>query len=127
MNGLNYGLESKMKIKEIIEEGKLRIDSYHSLPNTRIHPTLDNSSPYHSYRFGIALAGSPKSKTDRDGPIGQKMTTISYTDADDQIVRHAEKEIGAKGKAITSKKSHEHPDTNTTSPVAKKKKNKYGV
>ena len=116
-----------MKIREIIEEGKLRTDSYYALPNTRIHPTLDNSCPYHAYRFGVALAGAPDSKTDKDGPIGQKMTTISYTDVDDEIIRKAEKEIGARGQAITSSKSQEYPDTNTTSPVAKKKKNKYGV
>lgn len=116
-----------MKIREIIEEGKIRADSYYALPNTRIHPTLDNSNPYHSYRFGVALAGSPDTEFDKDGPVGQKMTTISYTTADDEIVRKAEKEIGAKGKDITSKKSLEYPETNTTSPIAKKKKNKYGV
>lgn len=116
-----------MKIREIVAENKLRTDSYYALPSTRIHPTLDNSCPYHAYRFGVALAGSPDSTFDKDGPIGQKMTTIAYSAADDEIIKKAEKEIGAKGKDITTKDSSEYPDTNTTSPVAKKKKNKYGV
>lgn len=116
-----------MKIREIIEEGKLRADSFYTMPNTKIHPSLDNSNPYHSYRFGVALAGAPAHHFDKDGPIGQKMITIAYTDVDDAIISAAEKEIGAKGKSITSKKSQEYPDTNTSSPVAKKKKNKYGV
>ena len=116
-----------MKIQEIVREDKLRADSYHALPNTRIHPTLDNSCPYHSYRFGVALAGSPDNNFDKDGPIGQKMTTIGYTEADNEIIKKAEKEMGATGKNITSKSSNEYPGTNTVSPVAKKKKNKYGI
>lgn len=116
-----------MKIREIIEEGKLRSDSHYALPNVRVHPNLDNGNPYHAYRFGVALAGAPDSEFNKDGPIGQKMTTIGYTAADDEIVKKAEQEMGAPSKQITTKKSQELPGANTKSPIAKKKKNKYGV
>jgi hypothetical protein len=121
-----------MKINEIITigivtEGKLRKDSRYSLPNMRIHPDLDNSSPYKAYRFGIALAGAPAETMDPAGPIGQKMITIGYTEADDQIVQSAEKIMNSKSRQLTSDGSKEVPLVNKQSPIQARKKNKYGV
>lgn len=116
-----------MKINEIITEDRLRKDSRYALPNMRVHPQLDNSSPYMSYRFGIALAGAPTQSTDKKGPSGQKLLTIGYTEADDDIVQAAEKMMGIKSIEMTSKQSKEVPLVNKKSPVAAKKKNRYGV
>ena len=109
-----------MKINEVITEDRLRKDSRYALPNMRIHPQLDNSSPYMAYRFGVALAGAPVQGTDKSGPTGQKLLTIGYTEADDDIVQAAEKMMGIKSVEITSKQSKEVPLVNTRSPIQPK-------
>lgn len=110
-----------------VQESSVRKDAKRATPSEKIHPTLNNSNPYHSYRFGVTLAGSPDHEFDKDGPIGQQLITIGYSDADNQIIKQAEKAIGAKSTQITTKGSQEMTDTNTVSPVAKPKKNKYGI
>jgi len=110
-----------------LKEAVLRADTQHAMPNMRVHPDLDNSSPYKAYRYGVAMAGAPSQDFDPNGPIGQKMITVGYTEADDNIVRGADKIMKSRSKAITSKGSKELEDTNTTSPIAKVKRNKYGV
>lgn len=115
-----------MRAKEFIKENKLSKDAIDSIPSARTWPELDNSSPYHGYRFGMALAGAPTEDMDVDGPVMQKLVTVSYTDADEEIVNAASKKMGFRSKNLTTKDSTE-TDVNSTSPVAKKKKNKYGV
>ena len=120
-----------MKIKEIITERigtkKLRKTSIKSLPNAEKWPELDNSSPYHAYRFGVALAGAPEHDMDRDGPTGQSMMTVGYTDADEEILNRAGRNLGFKSKKLSSDGSLENDKTNTCTPVANRKPNKYGV
>jgi hypothetical protein len=43
------------------------------------------------------------------------------------MINHSAKALGVKLKAITKKGSQEPKETNTTSIVAQKKKNRYGV
>ena len=107
-----------MRAFEFIKEEKLRKSAIASVPGLRVHPGLDNSSPYASWRFGIALAGSPDFNMDKDGPTGQKLVTIAYTDADAEIIKNTEKFMGAKGKDVTTAGSQELASTNTLSPVA---------
>lgn len=132
LNRMVNNLENKIKSIENnqalpIKETKLRKDAKNATPNEKIHPTLNNSNPYHSYRFGVALASAPDHDFDKDGPIGQHFITVGYSDADDEIIKKAEAAIGAKGNSITTIGSEELGDINTCSPVAKPKKNKYGV
>lgn len=115
-----------MRAKEFINENKLSDNAANAIPGAKSWPELDNSSPYHGYRFGVALAGSPTENMDRDGPVMQKMVTVSYTDADEEIVNAAGRKMGFKSKNLTTRDSTE-TDVNSASPVAKKKKNKYGV
>jgi hypothetical protein len=61
----------------ILEEKKLRRSAEAALPDAHFYPALDNSSPYASYRFGIALAGSPDDTMDKDGPTQSKLVTLS--------------------------------------------------
>lgn len=124
-----HGLSDNMRAREFIDESKeqLRQSVKDAMPAPRIHPTLDNSSPYHSYRYGIALAGSPTDDMDVDGPFGQKLLTIGYTEADREIIKHADKIIGAKSNKMGSDNSKEADFINKTSPVSKPKRNKYGV
>lgn len=120
-----------MKINEIIFEaskGKMRKATTQSLSNITSYPYLDNNNhPYLAYRFGMALAKSPDDVKDQEGPIGSEFTTIGYSDADAEIINHARKEFGIKGRVHSTKGSEELPSINKASPVAKPKKNKYGV
>jgi hypothetical protein len=58
---------------------------------------------------------------------GSDFTILDYTDAETEIRKGAEKVIGVKSSRSTGKGSEELPTVNATSPVAKPKKNKYGV
>lgn len=117
-----------MKINEIVNEAKLRKGTRNGLSNIQSYPKLDNNAnPYLAYRFGMELAGSPDRDMDQRGPIGSEFTTIGYSDADQEIIDHAAKKFGLKRKTHGGKGSVELDKVNTTSPVAKPKKNKYGV
>ena len=119
-----------MKIFEIVTEakGKIRKGVANALSNVSSYPYLDNNAhPYMAYRFGVALAKSPNDVTEKEGPIGSEFTTIGYTDADQEIIDHTRKEFGFKKRTHSTKGSVELDVVNKTSPVAKPKKNKYGV
>jgi hypothetical protein len=112
----------------IIEEKKLRRSAEAAIPDAHLYPSLDNSSPYASYRYGVALAGSPDYTMERDGPTQSKMVTLAYTDGDADIINKTNKIMGVKSQAISSKKSHESSTVdNNGSPVAQIKKNRWGV
>lgn len=121
-----------MKIHEIVTEGKakgkLRKATRNSLSNIQSYPYLDNNNhPYLAYRFGVALASSPDDIATKEGPIGSEFTTIGYSDADQEIIDHARKEFGFTTRKHSTKGSVELDKINKTSPVAGKKRNKYGV
>lgn len=117
-----------MKINEIVTEALLRKGARRAIPDLESYPTLDNNSnPYLAYRFGMELAGSPDSDVDKQGGFGSEFATIGYSEADREIIDHAKKKFGIKSKKQSSKGSKELPNVHTTSPVATKKKNKYGV
>jgi hypothetical protein len=121
-----------MKIDEIISEsverGQLRKGTRNALSNIQSYPYLDNNThPYIAYRFGVALARSPKDVDQKEGPIGTEFTTIGYSEADQAIIDHARKEFGLKTRKHSTKGSYELDKVNKISPVAKSKRNKYGV
>jgi hypothetical protein len=116
-----------MRAKEfIIREGKtpLAADAVTSIPGAQRFDDLDNSSPYHAYRFGVALAGMPDYPMNLEGPVGQKTVTIGYTEADDEIIKATGKHLGFQGVVMTPRTSTEVSDTNTTSPVSNWNKKK---
>lgn len=121
-----------MKINEIITEvltrGKLRKGTLNSIPNIQSYPFLDNNShPYIAYRFGVALANSPRDVTAKIGPIGSEFTTIGYSAADQEIIDHTRKEFGMPVRKLSGRDSVELDNVNKTSPVPTPKRNKYGV
>jgi hypothetical protein len=119
-----------MKIRDIIGESTapLRRSAKAAIPDMQMFPQLDNSSIYGMYRYGIALAGSPDTATmDHDGPAKSKMITVAYSDGDAEIINKTNKRMGVKGKAISDRHSHESSTVDTASPVAKPKRNRYGV
>lgn len=121
-----------MRAKEFIDESKkpLRKSYKQSLPNLTTAPTLDNNNhPYLAYRFGVNLAPSPDLEGIYDeGPIGAAFSMLDYTDADAEIRKATAKKMGIKFNKGTGRGSEELKGViNTVSPVAKPKKNRYGV
>jgi len=121
-----------MRAREFIPEGRdvkpLRKSVKQSMNNLTTYNTLDNNNhPYMAYRFGIALAGSPEVDMDKKSTIASNFTMADYTEAETEIRRGAEKIMGVKASTSTGKGSEELKTVNDVSPVAKPKKNKYGV
>jgi hypothetical protein len=89
----------------------------------------DENSYYTMYRFGVDMARGKQEHHPYDpmSPVGNQMATVAYTDAEQEIINNSKKNLGLKSKKLTSKNSIEHQDTHTVSPVAKIKRNKYGV
>lgn len=99
-----------------------------AIPDLRSYDDLNNNSNYYmAYRFGLALATSPGREISPQGPVGNKFVIVDYTDADSDIRKGAEKNLGLKSSKKTSKTSTEADSINKISPVAKTKKNQYGV
>ncbi len=121
-----------MRAHEFIVENKksLRKSSRQSLPNLTSAPKLDNNNhPYLAYRFGVNLAPSPDLEGVYDeGPIGSEFSMMDYSEGDAEIRKAAAKRMGIKFSKGTGKGSEEMKDVvNAVSPVAKPKRNKYGV
>jgi len=82
---------------------------------------------YPMYRMGIHLAGSPNNQPNEAGPFKNEMVFTTFTDAEEKMLKHSAKEMGVKLKTISGNKSKEPTDTNTASPVANTKRNRFGV
>ena len=124
-----------MKIKEILNEGgtgSLTTAVARAMPTTWELPGLTNQDPYLQYRMGVAMANARSGEPlDTASAFGENMTVVGYTDADDETVKLALKQMGSKyakgAKSISTRKSEEALDVSKTSPVAKRKPNKWGV
>jgi len=135
-----------MKINEIINEGTTTGNGTHArgdmqpindeakaaLQNAQTFPNLNQStgSSYMNYRMGLALAGAPDypTKAEADNWIGGDPLLTAYTEVEQEMVNAAAMQVGAgKGQKWSNKRSEEIPSTHKVSPVAKPKKNKYGV
>lgn len=122
-----------MKIREIIKEGgnkPLSSAAKSSLKGAVTTPAANNNAgdAYKSYRFGLALAGAPDYPTKATNDIGGDPLLTTYTDEEWEMVQYAGKQADVGPlKRISSNRSEELKDTYKTSPVAKPKKNKYGV
>lgn len=125
-----------MKINEIISEARVvrtkKISKRHkaAMQNVVTFPDLNMStgSAYLQYRFGIALAGAPDETTPTDNYIGGDPMLTTYSEEEMEIIKKAAKDMGVDyDQNWSGKKSQELKSTGTESPVAKPKKNKYGV
>lgn len=122
-----------MKLREIISEGgteHLAKSAKSSLKNATTTPDANNNAgdAYKYYRFGLALAGAPDYPTKATNDIGGDPLLTTYTDEEWDMIEYAGKETNLGPlKRLSSNRSTEVSDTYKTSPVAKPKKNKYGV
>ena len=130
-----------MRAKEFINEGKtgsMQDDVAQAIPAAYVIPALANQDPYKQYRFGVAIADAraKKAKDDQRGdfqahsPWGENAVIVSYSNTTKDIIDDALTTVGLGPSAkhqITSAGSKETKDVATQSPVAKPKRNKYGV
>ena len=134
-----------MKIREIISEsdtgntdatgqasttktsGKMHDQFKSSIKGMHTYP--GSHTYYDMYRFGVDMAGSPDDhhKYDPASPVANQLVTLSYSDEDQKIIDKSKKNMGFTSKQLTPNDSKEQSDTSSTSPVAKIKRNKYGV
>ena len=103
-----------------------------AMKNTTTLPGINmaTGSMYKNYRMGIALAGAPTfpTKIEADNWIGGDPLISSYTEEEYEMVKAAALQVGAGTvENWSGKRSEEIPGINKTSPIAKIKKNKYGI
>jgi len=122
-----------MKIKDVIVEGGREPVHHHhktAIRNLTTFPdqNMNSGSLYLNYRFGIALAGAPEYPTKADNYIAGDPLLAPYTEAEMEIINYAAQQIGDGSKRVWSdSRSREIDSVNKASPVAPKKKNRYGV
>ena len=126
-----------MKINEIITEVKAGdIPKNYKESNPGLHLFSDAekaNSDYTHFRLGLALACADGkgnlADMDPKSFYGKKHTAHPYTQVEADMLTQSYKLVGANYKDMNkgNMKSLELQDTHKQSPVAPKKKNKYGV
>ena len=125
-----------MKINEIITEVKAgAVPGNYKEASTGLHTFGDGektSADYAHYRLGLALAcADGKGKIDMDPKTfyGKKHTAHPFTQEESDMLKQSYKMVGASHSDLNkgNLRSQEPKDTHKSSPVAPKKKNKYGV
>ena len=114
-----------MKAREFITEKMMKNRYAAPLSRARRYPDYPSSSPYKIYRFSTQMADHTTNQT--YGAAANLGVTVAYSDAEEEIIRATEDRLGTRSERLSTDKSEEMQGVNTTSPVAKKKKNKYGV
>ena len=112
--------------KELAPEHQAALYDTVSIPGISMNKS--NGSSYTQYRFGLALAGAPDFPTKAAGAIAGDPLLSAYTDQELEMINKAAQMVGAGPvKRMSNNRSEELSNTNKTSPVAPRKKNKYGV
>ena len=114
-----------MRAKEFIVERKFKERKANPLSTAYEFPSMPGDSAYKIYRFGMMM-GNPDIEY-KEGPAAANAVVMAYTPEEEEKVRNAERRTGDKGRLLTNKGSTEPTLTSSTSPVAKSKRNKYGV
>lgn len=125
-----------MRAKDFITEKKQSKMTKRQNQSTRGVNTYSDAerwnSDYVAYRLGMAVAGTDgqiEPEIDSKSWIGKSKSTHPYTQEEQEMLKKAYKAVGAnyKDENHGDMRSLELDTTNKTSPVAKPKKNKYGV
>jgi hypothetical protein len=114
-----------MRAKEFIVERGFPERKSDVMSATYKFPTMPSSDAYQAYRFGVAMADHTINYA--EGPAAQNAVIVAYTPEEEEIIAAGTRQTGHKGVLIADKKSHEPDSTDTVSPVAKPKRNRYGV
>jgi hypothetical protein len=125
-----------MKINEVIVEATVGKLSKRQQQATRgLNKFTDGdrwNGDYTLYRLGLAVAstdGKTVPDTDKESWVGKWKVAAPYTQADQDMLERAYEAVGAKHEDLNhgDMRSQELEGTNKSSPVAARKKNKYGV
>ena len=125
-----------MKVYEIITEVKQPKPTKRQSQSSRglnIYGDAEKAnSDYVAFKLGQAMActdGTTIPDIDGKSWFGKKKTIHPYTEVEQEMFKKAAKAVGADYKDLNKgdMRSLELTTTNTTSPVAKPKRNKYGV
>jgi hypothetical protein len=122
-----------MRAREFVTEGRtgsITTDVGRALPGAFKIPKLQNTDPYHQYRFGVAIAGAKGAEQRRkdgvppfDGPdsvFGENEIVVSY---DPHVVDYIHDALRAMGMSpsdaiqIGTMASEEATDVDKVSPV----------
>lgn len=115
-----------MRAKEFLTEQEMQPYDEKRLGNIMIIPELDQF--YDFYRFMIAVAQSPEQMRDFNKETWiNRPSAVTYTKEDEAILKRGLKALGKNGKWLHNDAATEPTDTNKASPIAKVKKNKYGI
>lgn len=128
-----------MRAKEFIKEAKSRgtpekvsDKKAGPLPGVFVQKSLRNTDPYMQYRYSMAVAASRAHRDhgvdyDQESSWAENLTQVMFAPEDEETVMLASKLMGVRPTKITDSASREPNSTQTQSPVAKAKKNKYGI
>lgn len=124
-----------MRLHEILNEtenkdqgipGKVEPEYDAVSPGVSAFKQLRNTDPYMQYRMGVAMAVVDK-PMDQESAQAENLVVAPYSDADAEIMKKAARIMGVTPTTVAKKKSSEPAGTNTASPVAAPKRNRYGV
>jgi hypothetical protein len=112
--------------------GALSSDVNAALPGVWVQRQLRNTDPYMQYRYGLAMAAARavaagEVKFHQESSWAENLTIVGYTPEDEQVIALADKLMGVNGTRIADSKIYESDTSNIASPVAKIKRNSYGV
>lgn len=124
-----------MKIKEIINEQKGELKDRQRFAMRGLNKFTDGAkwnSDYTLYRLGLALAatdGKTVPDVDEESWLGKWKLTAPYSKEEQDMLNVAYKAVNANHEDMNKGdiRSQECSSINKSSPVAQKKKNKYGV
>jgi hypothetical protein len=124
-----------MKIKDIIQESVGELKDSQRRATRGLNRFADGkkwNSDYTLYRLGLALAatdGKTMPEVDEESWIGKWKITAPYCKEEQDMLKLAYKAVHAAHEDLNNGdlRSQEGPTINKTSPIPKKKKNKYGV
>lgn len=114
-----------MRAREFIIEREMSSRKSSTMPLSLHYPTMPSSDTYQAYRFGMAMADHTINYA--KGPAEQHAVIVAYTPEEEKIIRGGEAQTGHKGQMLTDRGSREPESTYTSSPVAKPRRNRYGV
>jgi len=92
---------------------------------TYVFPTMPANNPYRTYRFSMAVANHDAEPM--ENPTSQMAMMSAYTKEEDDMLKKAMKKTGDRGHVAGNQGSKEPKDTGHHSPVARAKRNRWGV
>ena len=131
-----------MRAKEFINESwtakhygkpaKVRDRASDALPGVYVQRQLRNTDAYMQYRMSLALAAARADqaghiKFNQESSWAENFINVMWAEEDEETILLASKLMGVKPTKITDNASREPDSTSDVSPVARPKKNKYGV